>query len=255
MATTLRVPLDSTYLFDLDSAGRPIAPSGLPFRASGVPRVPLEPYDNVTIFRQPEYELQRMVILRGEVRYPGAYALKHRAERLSELIARAGGLTDRAYPGGVRFYRAVENAGRVNIDLEEAIRRPGRSRYDLILQPGDSIDVPEYLPTVRVLGAVNSPGSVLWSKGKNLSYYVGAAGGFAHNADEGRASVRQPDGEVQTTGDGFLFFSGGAPSPGPGAEVFVPVQPEQPYRDKTGLYALLASVIASTATIVIALTR
>lgn len=255
MAQTLRIPLDSTYLFDVDSNGAPLSPPGLPFRASGSPRFPLAAYDNVTIFRQPEYELQRMVILRGEVRYPGNYALKHRSERLSEVIARAGGLTDRAYPGGVRFYRALEGAGRVNIDLEEVLRRPGRSRYDLILQPGDSIDVPEYLPTVRVLGAVNSPGSVLWQKGKKLSYYIGAAGGFAHSADEGRASVRQPDGEVQTKGDGFLFISGGEPNPGPGAEVFVPVLPEQPYRDKTGLYALLASVIASTATIVISLTR
>jgi polysaccharide export outer membrane protein len=255
MAQLLRVPLDSTYLFDVDTAGNPLSPPGLPFRASGSPRVPLQPYDNVTIFRQPEYELQRTVILRGEVRYPGSYALMHRSERLSEIIARAGGLTDRAYPGGVRFYRRLEQAGRVNIDLEEVLRRPGRSRYDLILQPGDSIDVPEYLPTVRISGAVNSPGSVLWQKGKSLSYYIGAAGGFTHSADGKRASVRQPDGEVETKGRGFLFVGGGEPDPGPGAEVYVPILPEQPYRDKTALYALLASVIASTATIVIALTN
>jgi len=255
LSTTLRVPLDSTYVFDRDSSGAPIAAHGLPFATSGAPRVALEPYDNVTIFRQPEFELQRTVVLHGEVRYPGTYALKRRDERLSEVIARAGGLTDRAYPGGVRFHRRVENAGRINVDLQEALRRPGSSRYDLILQPGDSIDVPEYLPTVRVYGAVNSAGSVLWDKGKDLGYYIGAAGGPTHNADGKRASVRQPDGEVETKGRGFLFFGGSEPEPGPGAEVFVPSLPEEPYRDKTALYALLASVIASTATIVIALTN
>jgi polysaccharide export outer membrane protein len=255
MATTIRVPLDSTYLFDRDSLGHTMSPPGLPFRASGAPRFPLRPYDVVTIFRQQDFELQRTVQLRGEVRFPGNYALRHRSERLSEVMMRAGGLTDRAYPGGTRFYRKLDGAGRMNIDLEEALRKPGKSRYDVILQPGDSIDIPEYLPSVRISGAVNSPGSVLWQKGKSLSYYIGAAGGFAHNADEDRASVRQPDGEVQSKGNGFLFIHGGEPDPGPGGEVFVPTLPEQPYRDKTGLYALLASIIASSATIVIALKR
>jgi protein involved in polysaccharide export with SLBB domain len=255
MATTLRVPLDSTYLFDRDSLGRVMGPSGLAFRATGATPLVLRPYDAVTIFRQPNFELQRTIQLRGEVRFPGSYALRHRSERLSEVVARAGGLTDRAYPGGTRFFRMKEGAGRVNIDLQEALRSPGKSRYDVILQPGDSIDVPEFVPSVRISGAVNSPGSVLWQKGKSLSYYIGAAGGYAHSADDRRASVRQPDGEVQTRSGKFLIFGGGEPNPGPGAEVFVPLLPEQPFRDKTGLYALLASIIASSATIVIALTR
>src|SRR5467141_3263306 len=47
LATTLRVPLDSTYLFGRDSAGRYVGPPGVPFPASGAAEVPLDPYDNV----------------------------------------------------------------------------------------------------------------------------------------------------------------------------------------------------------------
>ena len=40
----------------------------------------------------------------GEVRYPGSYAIT-RGERLSSVLARAGGLTDAAYPYGAIFLR------------------------------------------------------------------------------------------------------------------------------------------------------
>src|SRR5256886_14142423 len=63
LATTVRVPLDSTYLFERDSLGRYIGPPGVPFPAKGAPEVPLKPYDNVLILRQPEFDLQRKLIV------------------------------------------------------------------------------------------------------------------------------------------------------------------------------------------------
>ena len=51
---------------------------------------------------------------------------------------------------------------------------------------------------MKVSGAVNSPGSVLWQKGRSLDYYLGAAGGFSYKADKGRVSVRFANGEVRT---------------------------------------------------------
>ncbi|HET7042748.1 MAG TPA: SLBB domain-containing protein, partial [Gemmatimonadales bacterium] len=207
LANTLRVALDSTYLFDRDSLGRFIGPPGLPFRATGAPEIPLEPWDNVLILRQPEFEYQRNVTIVGEVRFPGTYSLRTKNDRLADVIARAGGLTDRAYPEGVTFTRASDSIGRVNIDLSNALRRQ-RSRDNVILQPGDRISVPEFQPTVKVTGAVNSPGSVLWVPGQDLGYYIGAAGGLAHNGDGDRASVRQANGEVRTRGHKFLFLGG-----------------------------------------------
>jgi hypothetical protein len=96
---------------------------------------------------------------------------------------------------------------------------------------------------------------VLWQPGRRLSYYIGAAGGLAQNGDGGRASVRQANGEVETRRGGFLIFGGRDPKATAGATILVPSKPPEEYRDRTGLYAALASMIASTATIMIALTR
>src|SRR5207249_11637469 len=63
LATPLRVPLDSSYLFERDSARRYIGPPGLAFPGKGTPEVPLEPYDNVLIFQQPDFNFQRTVVL------------------------------------------------------------------------------------------------------------------------------------------------------------------------------------------------
>src|SRR5213082_284875 len=68
LATTVRAPMDSTYLFDRDSSGRYVGPPGLPAPAAGTPEVQLQPFDNVLILRQPEFELQRTVTIAGEVR-------------------------------------------------------------------------------------------------------------------------------------------------------------------------------------------
>jgi len=225
LAQTIRVPLDSTYLLERDSAGRYFGPPGLTFAASGAHDVTLKPYDNVLILRQPDFELQRTVFLTGEVRFPGTYSLISKNERISDLINRAGGLTPQAYPDGIRFVRAVGQVGRIDVDLARALKDPS-SAQDIALQPEDSIDIPEYEPSVKVSGAVNSPGSVLWHKGNSLDFYLGAAGGPSYRADKGRVSVKYANGEVRTRHRTFVFSSD--PTPGPGSEVFVPVKDTTP---------------------------
>jgi protein involved in polysaccharide export with SLBB domain len=95
---------------------------------------------------------------------------------LSDLVERAGGVLPAGHAEGARFISRLDNVGRVNIDLPRALERPG-DRRDVILQPGDSLDVPEYNPVVRVTGAVNSPGSFLWERGRGLDFYIANAGG------------------------------------------------------------------------------
>jgi len=250
LATTERVPLDSTYLFARDSAGRYVGPPGVPFPATGTAReVALEPYDNVLILRQPDFELQRTVTIVGEVQYPGTYALRTKGDRLADLVQRAGGLTPRAYPEGIRFIRPTGNFGRINIDLPRALRDRS-SRDNIILQPGDSVNIPEYQPSVRVSGAVNSPGSVLYRQGAGLEYYLSAAGGFNRVADKGAVSVRLANGEVRTRRRGLLFSS--TPRPGPGSDVFVPSKdPNERKTDMVALVGAIAQILASTVAIIV----
>ena len=178
------------------------------------PEVPFEPFDHVTILIQPEFELQRAVKITGEVWFPGTYALTSKDELVTDLIDRAGGVLPTAYVEGARFFRRLDNAGRLNMELTRATAEL-RGRHDIILQPGDSLNIPEYNPTARVFGAVNSPTSALYKRGVDLAYYVANAGGYARNADKGRVSVRYANGSAQVK-PGFLFFSS-VPEPGPGS--------------------------------------
>jgi protein involved in polysaccharide export with SLBB domain len=253
LATTIRVALDSTYLLDRDSLGRYVGPPGLPFAPGGAPEVLLEPFDNVLILRQPDFDYQRTVSVTGEVRYPGVYSLRTKSDRLSDVIARAGGLTRQAYGEGIRFVRQQNEVGRINVDLARALRDTTASA-NVILQPGDSINVPEYQPSVKVSGAVNSPGSVLWRRGASLDYYLSAAGGFAQHADKGAVSVRFANGEVRTRRGGL--FGGGAPKPGPGSEVLVPAEDINARRtDYVSLFGAIAQILASVVTIAVVATK
>jgi protein involved in polysaccharide export with SLBB domain len=214
--------------------------------------VTLQPYDRVTIFPQPEFELQRQVHITGEVRYAGSYALTRKDERLSDLVKRAGGLLATAYPEGARFIRPLDRAGRIDVQLSRILERPGGSG-DIILQPDDSVHIPEYVPTVRVEGAVNSPTSVLYQEGQGLGYYVANAGGYARNADKGRVSVRYANGSARVK-NRFLIF-GSSPAPGPGSVVSVPSKaPGEPF-NVTQFVGSLAQVLASTVAILVIATR
>jgi polysaccharide biosynthesis/export protein len=247
LATTVRVPLDSTYLFERDSSGRYVGPPGLPFPGSGAPEVALQPYDNVLILKQAEFDFQRTVTITGQVQSPGTYSLRTKTDRLADLVHRAGGLTRQAYADGIRFFRAENNVGRINVDLPRALA-DSTSGANIILQPGDSVEIPEYQPAVKVSGAVNSAGSVLWKRGADLDYYLEGAGGFSYLADKGRVSVKYANGEVRTRH--HSIFGTHDPKPGPGSEVFVPVKDTTEKTNYVALVGGIAQIIASTVTII-----
>jgi protein involved in polysaccharide export with SLBB domain len=182
------------------------------------------------------------------VHYPGVYSLHSKDDRLADVITRAGGLTSQAYPDGVRFIRTAGLVGRVDVDLPKALKDP-KSGANLILQSGDSIVIPEFQPSVRVAGAVNTPGSVLWKQGADLDYYISAAGGATDKAEANKTSVRYANGEVKTRRKSFLHTS--SPEPGPGSEVFVPTRLTSPGPSTApAVWAAIAQMVTSVVAIV-----
>ena len=252
LAEVSRVPLDSSYVFAAEAETYPLLP-GTDAPGAMAPEYPLEAFDHALILRQPEFELHRTVVITGAAALPGRYALRTRSERLSDLMTRAGGLTRNAYADGARLFRAQDGVGLVDIDLEEAVRSRG-SAVDLMLLPGDSLDIPEYNPVVIVEGAVVSPTAVRWRPGEDLDYYIDAAGGFASTADEERVSVRYASGEIRTKREHFLWFDY-EPEPEPGSTVRVPTEDPNEGVDMSELVANIAQVSATLATLIIVLIR
>ena len=252
-AVTVRVPLDSTYLFERKPNGEYVGPPGLAAPAAGTPEVLLKPYDNILIMRQPDWALQRTVVLQGEVQYPGAYALVKKTERLSDLIARAGGLTDEAYADGIVFSRGQNGLGRIGVDLPGALRRYD-SHDNLILRDGDNITIPPFNAVVTIRGAVNQPSSVAYVAGRNISYYIDAAGGASRNGDDGHSYVTQPSGKLEAVHTHFLFPAT-QPRPLPGSVVVVPDKDLTDKKDFVQLTGTVAQVIASFIAIFVAIKR
>lgn len=191
----------------------------------------LEPYDQVYVRRSPGYAQKVNVTITGEVEFEGDYALNERNERLSDLIKKAGGLTDFAYVQGARLERQmtpeeyrqaqelmkiIENANRasdgdsivttelsttypVGIDLVKILANP-HSDIDPVLQDGDVIIIPQYMTTVSVSGSVRKPNSVVYDPSMKLKDYISEAGGYAERAKKGGTFILYPNGHIKELG-------------------------------------------------------
>ncbi len=206
----------------------------------------LEPFDEVYVRRSPGYQQQQNVTVEGEILFAGTYTLSVKNQRLSELIARAGGVTEEAYVKGARLERRMtpdekrrlETALKtakvqwgnesvseeafdlgdtyyVGMDLEKALANPG-SDDDIVLREGDRILIPQYTNTVKINGAVMHPTTVTYQKGEKLSKYVDKAGGYAYRAKKSRAYVIYMNGTVAR------LKSKSKTAIQPGCEVIVP---------------------------------
>ena len=236
----------------------------------------LEPFDEVYIRKSPSYFKQQNVMVGGEVLFSGNYALSKKNERLSDLIAKAGGVTPDAYVKGARLirrmteeeFRRKEDALRmaqagggdsisvkkldlsdtysVGINLGEALKNPG-SDADMVLREGDVLFVPEYVSTVKINGAVMYPNTVLYKKGESLKYYINQAGGFGNDAKKRKVYVIYMNGTVSR------LKAGNKKAIEPGCEIIVPSK-EQKKKMTTaeilGMGSTTASIAAMIATMV-----
>ena len=113
LSRTYQVRLDSDYVISGDtvSAGGDTDDDGGDDETLSAPpatRFELRNLDAVYVRRAPGYEPQKTVQVTGEVMYPGPYSIQTRGERLTDLVRRAGGLTDEAYRQGLQLWRRSE---------------------------------------------------------------------------------------------------------------------------------------------------
>ncbi|RYY07735.1 MAG: capsule biosynthesis protein [Sphingobacteriaceae bacterium] len=224
----------------------------------------LKPFDIVSVYSLPGYEKQKTVKVEGEVLYPGSYTIQTKNEKISDLLARAGGLTASADVQGGSLKRnntailgidknrsdtvaiAQERTDQLNrlkrayrdstktddtqlrnnyVGIElDKILKMPGSKIDLLMEDGDVLRIPKQQQVVRVNGSVLYPSAVIYSQSKSFKAYVLNAGGFSPNALKKRAYVVYPNGTVRGTRK-ILFFNN-HPSVKPGSEIFVPEKPK-----------------------------
>ncbi len=208
----------------------------------------LKPYDVIAVRFMPGAISSGSVTIAGEVMYGGIYNLTSDKERISDIMKRAGGLSDNAYPEGASLTRKVklseqEKAKReelmemdstvrfseldfevVSVKLEKIIQNPG-SKDDIYMRDGDFLSIPSVLQTVKVSGEVLNPSSTVFEKSFSVKQYINQSGGFSLNAKKGKTYVLQANGSSQAT-KGFLFFRT-FPKVAPGSEIIIPKRPER----------------------------
>jgi polysaccharide export outer membrane protein len=116
-------------------------------------------------------ETDRRTVILGQVNRPGAYEMLV-GQRVSDLIAAAGGVTQRAAPDKAFIVRGQEQ---IPVSLQKILA--GDVESNLSLQPGDMMVVPESQNRIAVMGAVRGPGTFNLVENMTLIDAVGAAGG------------------------------------------------------------------------------
>lgn len=225
----------------------------------------LQPYDQVVLRQKPNFSMQKLVYVGGEVTYPGYYALGSYDERLSSLVKRAGGTTDFADASNAVLYR--EGSTNVVVELNNALRSPA-GKFNYILAEGDSLLVPEFENLVVIHG--DGHRTAQYGDRDTLSApYVGSmranryvkqyALGFAQRADRDGLYVKYPNGKFSRTRN-YLFFNV-YPVVKPGGEIAVSLKPEKVKVKKDVKFDVnqaigtVTAALTSFATIYVLLTR
>lgn len=237
----------------------------------------LKPFDEVFVRTAPSYQPQQEVTVKGEVMFPGQYTLDEKYMRVSDLIQRAGGMTEFAYPQGANLTREVEqkvdttflnipdSAGtggslrqqttKVGIQLPEILKHPGTNQ-DIILRPGDVLEIPKELQTVKVAGEVLYPISVRYQDHMSFKDYMRAAGGASDMGKPKDAYIVYANGEVDRTRK-FLFWRN-YPDVRPGATIYVPKKPQErklTAQERIGILSAIVSMAAIVSNTIFQVTR
>lgn len=242
------------------------------FVIDGTPGFELQPFDEVYVRKSPGYSHQQNIQVEGNVMFAGTYTLSSKNERLSDVIKKAGGVTDLAYVPGARLERRITPDERlrmqtvikmaqmqsgkkdsldmkkldlgdtyyVGIELDKALKEPGGDA-DLVLREFDRIIVPEYNGTVKISGDVMYPNTVAYEKGRKASWYINQAGGWGNRAKKSHTYIVYMNGTVAKVGHNAKVR--------PGCEIIVPSKPESSGKSLTQWLSIGTSV-ASIATMI-----
>ena len=195
------------------------------FRYEDIRHTALEPNDMVFIRARAQWQLMPTAVTVGEVRYRGRYRIIPGVTRVKDVVAMAGGLTDRASLVASKVIRTKmrtqidpelerlqnlsqvtgladmsdedraylrtkgrEEKGRASVDFERLFREDDEEQ-NILLESGDVIFIPPRRRTISVSGQVQKPGLIDFVPDRDVGFYMEKAGGYSYEADKGAARL------------------------------------------------------------------
>lgn len=241
--------------------------------------VPLQRGDRIVVYEHYIPFRDAKVYVEGEVRFPGYYPVSKDSTRLSEVLERAGGITEFASLKNSQLFRRSVNWYEIAVERLESARggiTPDDSAYyyletdirinrelvvtdfsaaienkksdkDIFLRDGDFIQIAAKKKTVYVFGQVIYPGHIIFTPNRDFQSYINQAGGLTEYARKGdikiiKAATRQwlsPDETTIEDGD----------------YVWVPKEPYRPFTYYLTVYSQVFGIIATTVSLILLTTR
>lgn len=99
--------------------------------------------------------------------------------------------------------REYEPPGRMVIDVADSVLLPSGDN-DLELRPGDRLIIGKRPDSVFIIGEVFNPNAMLYTKGKDVGYYLNLVGGMTDNADKKQVYIVKADGTVVSKKQGKM---------------------------------------------------
>ncbi|MGB0838586.1 MAG: SLBB domain-containing protein [Chitinophagales bacterium] len=172
----------------------------------------LQPYDHIFVRTDAAYDIQQTIQIYGEIVYPGEYPLVSKADRLTDFIERAGGLSPYAFVEGAKLYRRQDSTF-VLLELGKAMSKTQKDKFNNLVLDGDSIFIPRQQNIVTLSGALHHFAidtalqiAVSFDGERRANYYVNQyGGGFSAFAKRSRTYVQLPNGKTRKAKNFGLF--------------------------------------------------
>ena len=257
----------------------------------------LQSRDSLTVRDIPDWSPNETITIEGEVRFPGKYRIV-KGETLTDVVARAGGLTDEAAPEASTFTRvsvaareadralqfardiqqtfatrllteestsqglaeitqivsaleASGGKGRLLIDLGMALA--GDPNYDLEVESGDVLSIPQRSNTVSVVGEVQRSGTHTYQGELALEDYIDLSAGLTRRADESGIYIVKANGSVVTLQRNLWRFTGDNKSLDPGDTIVVPINTQ--YKESLASWREITQIVYQSVVSIAAVAR
>ncbi len=230
---------------------------------------PIKPLDVIKVNKSSGYERLKTVFIRGEIDFPGEYAILSEKDQISDLLKRCGSLKEKAFVDGAflvrpsnrsknfsvvqdknlallsRRYPRLLDEGHaaeeiVSIDLRRILADPG-GNHDLALLDGDILLIPPVQGTVFLRGELMYPSVLPYDASWKLKDFIKSSGGFTQNAKQSKVYLVHYNGKAESTKR--ILWIRKYPRVQPGSEIVVPRKSDRRKLDFNDLWKTTTSIL------------
>ena len=141
--------------------------------------------------------------------------------------------------GVASIIETTKGEGRIVINLDEAIN--GNKLFDINLEDGDTLIIPQFTNIINIIGEVRKPNVVNFSESLDVDAYLNLAGGLTQRANSDDIYIIRANGSIVSLTKSFFSLGLSKPRFYPGDTLVVPIK--QNYQNPLPLWSQVTQII------------